>query len=398
MKKLIWIILGLIIALFTVTKLISESAEVNINHVADALNDFNFDLNRKLASQADTNMVSSPYSLSSLLSLCALGAAGDTRNELLNILHLDDTAGISGALDKINFSWLGAGQSSLANALWGAKNFTYEEPFLKVMRQSKYNHFYTIDYAKNPEAARQTINQWVEKNTQDYIKDLLPQGVITPDTSLVLVNAIYFKGKWKSPFDQSFTQSEPFTNLDGKTVKTAMMHQSRDYAYSESNVIRMLQLPYGNGEIAMAVLLPNGSHTIADIKNALNNSVFSELLATANYQEVILQLPKFKIESTFDTLKDTLISMGLTTAFSQKADFSNMVKGPLRFTDAVQKAVIEVDEQGTVAAAATGMVATLAMAQPSKPPIQFIVNQPFVFIIFDTGSKIILFVGQVTGF
>ena len=396
MKKIILVVLlGGILAGLAVNKLISQPA-IDSSSLASSLNEFNFDFYRNI-SQPNTNMISSPYSLSSLLALSAMGAGGDTRSALMHALHLTNLYGVSEALDKINDSWLSTGTASFANALWGAKKLTYNESFLMAMRQSKYNHFFTLDYAKNPEIARQAINTWVEKNTQNVIKDLIPVNFLTNDTRLVLVNAIYFKGLWQWPFDSSLTKPGPFTLMNGTTINVPMMHLQQHFVYSENDSLRMLQLPYEKEKLMMAILLPKNS--LLEVQKKLKGPLFVDLLSQARREDVILSMPKFKVESTFDSLKETLQGMGLATVFDKKADFSHMVKEPIWFSEAVQKAVIEVDEKGTVAAAASGMVGVTAVA-PSEPPkpIEFVVDRPFIFVIFDVQSNIILFMGQVVNF
>lgn len=395
MKKLILVILvGVLVAGFAVNKLISEPS-VDSNTLATSLNEFNFDFYRNI-SQPNANIISSPYSLSSLLSLTAQGAAGDTRVQLMHVLHINNLTGLGQALDKINDAWLNTGTASFANALWGAKNLTYNESFLLTMRESKYNHFLTVDYAKDPEVARQSINNWVEQNTQNYIKDLLPMNSLTKDTRLVLVNAIYFKGLWQVPFENTMTKQGSFTLMNGKTIQTPMMNQQEHFLYSENDSLRMLQLPYNKGNLMMAILLPKNS--LLEVLKKINGAQFSDLLSSASRENVVVQLPKFKIESTFDSLTETLQGMGLVLPFQEKADFSNMVKGPLWFSKVVQKAVLEVDEKGTVASAASGMVGVTAVAPGVPNIIEFIVDRPFLFVIFDAQAKIVLFMGQVVSF
>lgn len=387
-KKIVLVsVIGIFLTIFGINKLMSEPS-FNENMLAASLNEFNFDLYRKVG-QPTANIISSPYSVSSLLSMTAIGAGGTTLKELMTVLHLKQSTGIGPALDKINSGWL-VGSSSFANALWGEKNLAYDENFLTTMHQSAYNHFYTVDYAKNPEVAREMINSWVAKNTKDNIKDLIPMNALTKETKLVLVNALYFRGIWQTPFNEAATQPAPFTLMDGKTNEVAMMNQINDFVYSENNLVRMLQLPYAEGNLAMAVLLPKNS--LGEVQKNLNATLFTDLLSRGASQKVSLRMPKFSIDSTFDSLSETLQSMGLKTLFKPNADLSHLAKEPLWLSDVIQKARIQVDEAGTVAAAATGMVGITSVMEPG---LEFIVDRPFVFMIFDRQSKIILFIGQV---
>lgn len=367
-------------------------------------NSFGFDLYSKINKNQE-NIIFSPYSLSSLLGILVTGSAGNTRSQLLHVLHIDaikNFANLNAELDHINSSLItkksveqaGNDQAfSVANALWADNNLSYKPDFLKSMQEIKSIHFYQIDFAHASDRAVTQINDWVNTQTNGYITKLLEN--IDASTQLILTNAIYFKGLWQVPFDIGFTRQEPFNSGNGRLVQVPMMHQSHKFKYAENEFLQMLILDYSKSSLAMAVLLPKTSHNLSQIQHSFNAQLFLQLLKSSYYPEVIVSLPKFKIESTFDSLPESLQALGLTDAFTEKANFSNMARTPLSISQVIQKAIIQVDEKGTVAAAATAVVMTMSAVLNEPKPVNFKADHPFIFIIFDKQSNLILFMGQV---
>lgn len=390
-----------------------SSTTTNFAPEAQPVNDFAFDLYRQIGT-TDQNLILSPYSLSSLLVILANGASGNTQRQLIQVLHFaagntddptelakidtelmpdSDCQGWLSCKFKHASKWFGFNQSStflIANSLWAEERLIYKTPFLAAMGQI--NHFYRVNFNKAPEAARQRINNWVEEKTDQYIKELIAPGMITGATQLILVNAIYFNGLWESPFKPEATEQKPFLLSDGNPIQTAMMGKLDNFFYSENERLQMLQLPYLKSTIRMAVLLPKTTHSVKEIQQTLTHETFSQLLQNAANLKVLVSLPKFKLASTFNSLKQPLQQMGVIDAFSDKADFSNMTTSALAISDIIQKAVIEVDEKGTVAAAATAVV---MFGSAVQQPMQFNADHPFLFILYDTQSGVILFIGQV---
>jgi len=386
MKKII----GALLFLFTI--LITHSALAdNTNGFANYLNNFTFDFYHKINSQNE-NTISSPYSVASLLGILAQGADGNTRAQLIQVLHLEKFNNINNIqteFDKINTS-----DFLLANSLWAAQNFNYKSSFLDLLKKSNSNHFFTLDFSKDPEKSRQTINKWVEDNTKGKIQNLINKDEISNGTKLVLTNAIYFKGLWDSPFKKEYTEPKSFASLKGN-IQVPMMEQTNDFMYSEDDKLQMLQLPYEKTNLAMLILLPKTKHTLNEIIETLNFSVMSQLLHKATNVQVHINLPRFKFESRFDSLDQVIKTLGVTDAFNpDKANFSNITTSPLIISKIIQKAVIEVDEKGTVAAAATSIIMPAGASIP-MPSIEFNANHPFLFLIYDKSSELVLFIGQV---
>ncbi len=393
------------------------NAAVPDGSVVKGLNKFAVDLYQQI-SKSNQNIAISPYGVSSLLGRLGRGAAGETQTQMLNLFHLstfDQINKVFSDLDnslqihnhcntlaecKINApANLKAADNKkslfmVANAIWTDQSLNYKLPFQQFFHEDQSVHFSAVDFAHHLEDARNHINQWVAYNTNDTIKDLLTKGSITSDTKLLLTNAIYFKGKWQLPFQVNNTQDQPFKLLNGNEVPVAMMHNPHDkFKYSENNSMQMIQLDYQNSSLAMALILPKANSTLQAVQSELNIDTVTALLQNAKLMEVDLYLPKFNLSSTLDTLDKTLQSMGLIDAFNERANFSNMTDAKVLISKMMQKVFVQVDEEGTVAAAATGLVFGPVMY---REKIKFNADHPFIFIIFDTQSKVLLFLGQVT--
>jgi serine protease inhibitor len=415
MKKIIIVILFIFMQVSLSAASIptdSDSASV-----VNGFNDFTFDLYHKV-SQSDQNIIISPYSISSLLGILAVGSAENTRTQFVQIFHFDPNQNFNDVLnelDKINTSlklsdscnnwihckfkqWMksirwnvDSQDLNVANALWADEKFSYKQSFLDNLQQNMSIHFYRVDFVHDSEKMVNVINTWVEDHTNNYIQNLLPPGSIGPETNLILTNAIYFKGLWQNPFKPEYTKPGKFTLKNGNKIDVPMMSQADEFLYTDNDMLQMLQLPYKT-TLVMAVLLPKPNHTLQEIQQALSTKKFMQLLQSGERRSVQVSLPKFKFWSTFDALKDNIQAMGLTDAFSPKANFSNITDGPLFISTIIQKAMIQVDEKGTIAAAATGMMFGAVMMNNAV----FNANHPFLFIIFDGQSNLILFMGQVT--
>lgn len=389
--------------------------QVNTTPVIKGLNEFAFDLFRQVDEKKE-NKILSPYSLSSLLGILANGAGSETYTQMMGLLHMDESqdmysltrelTNLDASLNNVKscggwlrckFSrWFKSDNKArafiAANALWADESFTYKKSFLTLTENNKGIHFQRVNFIQASEQARKKINRWVEKNTQGYIRELLPAGAVTGYTRLVLTNALYFKGIWEIPFKRDQTQSQPFKLDSGESLSVPMMQQKDKFFYAENDHLQMLELPYAKSTLAMIILLPRAGHSLQDIQQTLNGALFSQLLLESYKQEVMVSLPKFSVESTFNGLGKTLQAMGLTDAFNEKANFSNMTEDTLMISDVIQKAVIKVDEEGTVAAAAT---ATLMAGTAYMPPVVFQADHPFLFVIYDRKSGVLLFMGQV---
>jgi serpin B len=366
--------------------------------VADGCNRFAFDLYARLKG-AEGNLFLSPYSISTALAMTSAGARGETADQMAKVLCLpesgDEVHAAYGALqgDLNAAGEKGTFELAVANRLWGQKGYGFLPDYLALVEKKYGAGLEQVDFAGATEAARQTINAWVEKQTRDKIKDLLKPGVLDAMTRLVLTNAIYFKGKWAEEFDKKATQEEDFFLTPEKKVAAPLMHQKAKFGYFEGDGLQALELPYQGGRLAMVVLLPKAKDGLAALEASLSADKVAGWLGQLRRREVQVTLPRFKTTAEF-SLKDMLVAMGMADAFGGKADFSGMNgKKDLFISAVVHKAFVDVNEEGTEAAAATG-VAVAAKSKPAPPPV-FRADHPFLFLIRDQKTGAILFLGRI---
>jgi serpin B len=345
------------------------------------------------------NLFFSPYSISTALAMTFAGARGDTAQQMAEVLHFTVPqdrlnpafAELEAELEAIQKK--GKVQLSVANSLWPQKGYPFLPEYVRLLKRYYGSTVTPLDFAKNPEAARKTINDWVERETNRKITDLIKPGVLDSLTRLVLANAVYFKGKWANQFDSKQTQDGQFLVTSNSYVKCKMMHRKATYAFAEMPDLKVLELPYAGDDVSMIVLLPQKMDGIGALENELTAAKLTEWTKLLRQQEVEIALPKFKLTCAF-SLKRTLTAMGMTDAFSEKADFSGMDgrKNWLYLSAVLHKAFVDVNEEGTEAAAAT---AEFVEVGAELVPPTFIADHPFLFLIRDRHTGSILFLGRV---
>jgi len=347
----------------------------------------------------DGNLFFSPYSISTALGMTYAGARGKTAEEMKTTLrfHLDPDklhpafgrliAQLDGEKTK-RFT-----QLRVANRLWGQRDYGFMPNFLKLTQTDYHAGLQEVDFVQDPEVARKMINAWVEKQTQEKIKDLMPAGTVTIMTRLVLTNAIYFKAAWMHPFSEKETKNGEFTLADGKKVQAQLMRNRLRAGFSQQEGFSVLDMPYERQEMSMILVLPKDPAGLPKVEKQLSETNVKKWLGKASDHEVDVTLPKYKITAQF-MLNDTLKEMGMRDAFEfGKADFSGMATREKLFISAVvHKAFVDVNEKGTEAAAATGVAAgTLSL----PPPAMFRADHPFLFLIRDNVTGSILFMGRL---
>ena len=350
----------------------------------------------------DGNLFFSPYSVSTALAMTAAGARGATAAEMRDALHFSlDPERLPSAFQSLaaRLEALEAADGialRIANSLWPQVDYPLLETYVEQIRTAYGGAIQAVDYVQAAEAARQTINRWVEARTEDRIKNLIPEGVLTAMTRLVLVNAIYFKGDWTQPFDPDRTADAPFRTLDGNRVTVPMMAQQTDFRYAEEGGVQAVELPYGDDEeLAMLILLPAEPEGLAALEAGLTPEVLQAWTGRLHSREVSVFLPRFKLTRTL-TLNRYLQALGIRLAFQGgAADFSGMdgQSGNLFIDSVLHKAFVEVNEEGTEAAAATAAVMRLTMV--ADPPPVFRADRPFLFLIRDRATGSILFMGRL---
>ncbi len=365
------------------------------------------------------NLFFSPYSISTALAMTYAGARGKTEKQMAEVLRFPTVTKLIGepkgglmalpgwhrlrfhsAFGRIikdlnNRGKKGGYELTVANALWGQKGYGFLKEFPELIKTNYDGRLNEVDFVRAAEAARKTINTWVEKKTRNKIKNLIPKGVLNRLTRLVLTNAIYFKGNWASQFKKDRTKNAPFTLAGGEKVDVPMMNQTADFNYMETEDFQGLELPYVDNELSMIILLPKQVDGLAEFEKTLTLKNLSQWLAKLRKRKVIVSIPKFKMTSQF-RLAEVLKSMGMTNAFvPDVADFSGMnSKRDLFIWAVIHKAYVDVNEEGTEAAAATAVVVGITSVMPGKIPV-FRADHPFLFLIRDNDSGSILFIGRV---
>jgi len=369
--------------------------------VMDGNNQFALDLYTRLRADQPGNLFFAPCSISTTLAMAYGGARGDTEAQMVKVLHCTLPQEVihstfASLHQALNSSGGKRGyRLHEANRLWGQQGVGFLPGFLSLTRTQYGAELGQVDFIGHPEQTRQTINSWIAKQTEDKIHDLIHEGVLDETTRLVLANAANFKGDWTKPFDVKVTRDAPFHCTAQQEIQVPLMFRKGDYRYAAGEGLKMLELTYGKGDLSMLVLLPEAIEGLADLEAKLTADNLKLWLTEMQRHEVEVYLPRFKLAAQFD-LGDILKSMGMTLAFTPtQADFSGMDgKRDLFISAVIHKAFVDVNEEGTEAAAATEIGAKKA-ASPIDFPLVFRIDHPFVFLIRDNQTGSILFLGRV---
>lgn len=362
-------------------------------------------------SNDDGNLLFSPYSISQALAMTYAGANGETATQMADTLHFTlDQSAVPAAFQTLNGDLVTRGTADadpdrgypprslqIANGLWGEQTFPFSPSFSDELAGAYGAGLQPADFQNDPEGVREEINQWVAEHTGDKIQDIVPEGAITQDSRLVLANAVYFYGGWLLTFNEDSTEDGDFTLADGTTASVPFMHQQDHFLYAAGDGFQVIELPYAGSQLAFTVILPDDGQFNA-VEQNLTPDFLVSALSQLSSRELVLGMPKFKFEYSA-SLADTLKALGMTDAFDANlADFSGMldasVSQPLAIGDVLHKAFIAVDENGTEAAAATTVMMAGAAA-PTDPPLDVTIDHPFIFLIRDTQTGTILFMGRV---
>ena len=368
---------------------------VVVNKLVSAYECFSFQLLSQLVKQdPDTNVFVSPFSVAIALVMTYNGAQGNTEQAIAKALGLE---GLS--LQEINAAnqWLlsigdnlnSQIQIAFANSLWVKQGTSLDDDFVQRLKVAYLSEVANLDFV-NPDAAT-TINRWVAEKTQEKIKELVIPSQIE-NAILVLINAIYFKGIWTQQFDKDRTKERPFILPDGSLRSHPMMSQSSQYLYYEREKFQAVSLPYGDGRVSMYIFLPKESSSIEEFKTLLTVENWRSWMSRFYEMEGDIELPRFKSEYC-KVLNDALITLGMGESFSGDANFEGMGAGALTISQVIHKAFIEVNEEGSEAAAATVVIMTRGGGVISK--FRMMVNRPFFYAIRDNQTGALLFMGFV---
>lgn len=357
---------------------------------------FGFKLYKEILKQdSNKNVFVSPTSVAIALSMTYNGASGETQQAMAKALELQGITlpTVNQANNALKASLENADhevQLSIANSLWAKQGVTFKPDFMERNRQFYGAKVTELDFT-NAEATR-TINNWVKENTRGKIDQVVDQ--LKPDDVLFLINAIYFKGNWTKKFDQNQTAERPFYLSNGTQKQHPMMSQSGKYRYYENETFQAVSLPYGKGRLSLYVFLPRENNSL---------DAFQQQLAVENWQQWMnqfrmrngsIQLPRFKFDYDIQ-LNNALKVLGMESAFSDGADFSNMTSASVAINEVKHKTFVEVNEEGTEAAAVTSVGVALTSAKMPEEPFQMVVNRPFFCAIRDNQTGTVLFMGSL---
>jgi serpin B len=389
----------------------AENGRISSENIIEGNNKFALELYSKLR-EGEGNLFYSPYSISTALALAYAGARGRTEMQMADVFHFpligelnekptanasyqQQFARVFGEIiaDLNERGEKGGYELKDANALWPQEGYEFKKDFLELVKTCYDGQINEVDFITATEKARNKINAWVEEKTNNKIKELIKPGVLDAMTRLVLTNAIYFKGNWARQFDKEKTKDAPFTLASGEKVDVPMMNQTAEYNYMETERFQALELPYVDDEMSLLIMLPKDTENFSEFEKTLEAENLSKWLSELHKCKVIVSIPKFKLTSQF-SLVSVLKSMGVVDAFSNAADFSGMSDGKNLFISAViHKAYVDINEEGTEAAAATGVAIRLTSVGPVPTPV-FRADHPFLFLIRDNNSGSILFIGR----
>ena len=370
---------------------------------------FAFDLYKALREDGK-NLFCSPHSISLALAMTYAGARGDTQTQMADTLHFDLLQdSLHPTFNALDLELASRGKDErdkdtegftlrIANAVWGQHDYQFQQTFIDLLAEYYGAGVRPADFYEAPEKSRVTINDWIAEQTEDRVIDMVPQGVIEKLTTMVLTNAIYFKAAWALPFEEGKTGERPFYLLDGSETLVPMMRNTESFSYARMDGYQVVGLPYVGHEISMTILLPDEGR-FREFEDSMDAALVERALGDAQRKRLSLFMPKFEFESQF-RLSRTLAGMGMPNAFGRlTSDFSGMDGNScfaedipcLFISDVIHQAFVTVDEQGTEAAAAT---AVLVERVVSKPP-EVTIDRPFIFLVRDSDTGAILFLGRV---
>jgi len=355
--------------------------------------------------QREGNLFFSPYSIHSALAMTSAGARGQTAAQILAALQVKDHGSLHTAsaafMRQLNEQAASGATEfyrlAVANALWSQGGFDINADFARLLDTHYGASLREVDFIRESEAARRQINDWVAQKTNDKIQDLIPPGMLTSLTRMVLTNAIYFRSNWAQRFPKDATRDDTFHLGGGRTATVPMMHQQKRFGYMQTDRFQAVELPYTGNRLSMLVLLPREVDGLAALERELSAPMLADIIKQLRGREVAVALPRFQFSAQF-AMKPTLREMGIVDAFvPDAADFSGISTAQKLFVqDVVHKAFVAVDEEGTEAAAATGVVFGVTAAPMPQEPVVFRADRPFLFVIRHNTTGQILFLGRVS--
>ena len=364
----------------------------------NASNTFAFFLLSNIAQKDKGNIFFSPYSISDAFSMAYEGARGQTESEIQSVFGFADRQTQRESVRELDSKINSPNANytlNIANALWVQKDFTILKEYSESLQKYYSAKAENLDFVNNAEESRGVINKWVEDKTAQKIKDLLPPGSLDGSTRVVLTDAVYFKGTWFTKFDESETRDANFSVSENNTVKVPMMHVETGFKYLEDDDLKILDMPYNGGKLSMMIILPKDKNSDKLI-SLVSSDKLNQWKKNLAVKEVSVHMPKFMLHTTYE-LNENLAEMGMPSAFDPAvADFSGITGYKDLYIDGVyHKAFVDVNEKGTEAAAATAIAMAVMGENAGVQPLEFNADHPFIFLIYDNQTGLVLFAGQV---
>ncbi|XP_076028370.1 leukocyte elastase inhibitor-like isoform X1 [Oratosquilla oratoria] len=371
-----------------------------VQKLAVSQNAFTLALYKELASAKTGNMFFSPLSIMTAISMVYTGARGITSEEIQKVLQLPtDTNDVLLAYEEIIKDFKTVSEDyklSTSNAAYVHEGYNLLDEFKSVLETNFKSLIKSANF-NDPEPVRNEINTYVQEETADKIKELIPKGILNSDTRMVLINAVYFKGLWENQFDPQNTRVQPFWVDEATKVDVDMMNIEKKFRWGFIADLEAqgLELSYKGSRLSMIILLPKKKNGLAEMEKKLDNFNLFDISKKLTFNDKIkVSIPKFKLEETYEDLEKTLSKMGMTTLFDDRCDLSGISgEKDLVVTKVVHKSFVEVNEEGSEAAAATAVIMSRCMVLPQDP---FIADHPFLFFIMDQRSGLVLFTGRLT--
>jgi serpin B len=360
-------------------------------------NEFAFTLYEEI-NDKEEDVFFSPYSISSALAMTYNGARGETRKEMQELLNfIVNSEALSSHFKELNdkFSNLKRDkiQLNIANSLWCQEDIDFKQNFLDLNKNYYSAGIEKVNFAENYKEIREQINEWVENKTNSKIKELISKGMLDELTRLVLVNAIYFKGMWEFPFEKEKTKEDTFYIYTKCMTKTDFMHRTLSAKYYKDDLAEVIEIPYSGKKLSMMIVMPVEKYGMKKLEERLDAELYESYRQSMYTTKVDLALPKFKIEAGYDLTKP-FRELGMESAFNSEADFSGITESEdLYISNIVHKSYVDVNEEGTEAAAATGVVMRKTTAVMKN--VKFEADHPFIFFIKDNKTGSILFMGRL---
>ena len=359
-------------------------------------NQFAFDFLKQVSSEEKGNIFFSPFSLSTAMGMTYAGSRGTSQDQIAKVFHFTSNSEEfhkqqGNTIKQLN-SKADSIQLDIVNTLWAEKTYPFKKSYNKLIGMAYATTVKPMDFINKSEECRLAINDDIYRTTHEKIKDLLPDGSLNSLTRLILTNAIYFKADWKIMFKKDKTRDADFLITPSEKTRCKMMWVKNKFNYYEDSRFQAIELPYARYNFSMVIILPLVNQPLDELTGSLSSSTLDDILKGLNNQEITVLIPQFKLSNGYQ-LKQILSKMGMPQPFSDDADFTGMtLSSNLKISDVYHKAFIEVNEQGTEAAAATAVVIAMKSIVREK---YFIANRPFLFLIREKSTGTILFMGRI---